>query len=565
MVGRVHPAGVPFSVKYPEIPAYSFLENSSRKFPNRSAAIYFGNRVSYSRLWKDSLRFAAALRNLGIKRGDHVGLILPNTPHFMVAYNGALMAGNIVVPLNPLNPVQEIEREINDSSCNVLVVLDRLLEKLPKKRPQNLIVAEAAAYTPTHIHLISRIRYHSKYPTDALRFEELIKGDTLKELAQVNPREDVACILYTTGTTGTPKGVMLTHYNQVVNALQSYFWLRGWGYSAKPQPEGWPLILCAVPWFHSYGLNIMNEAVSFGCTLVLIPDPKPKTILTAISKHRVTHAPLIPRFVREILEHPDLPKHNLSSLTAASSGGSSISPDLMKRFEEIAGCRFYQGYGLTEAGPITHATPLEGDPNYASVGLPYPDTEYRVVDIKLGEVEMPEGKEGELQVRGPQVMKGYLNAPEETMKVLKDGWLNTGDVVRVDSNGWLYIIGRKRDRIISSGRTVWPNIIEDILRSHSAVEEAVAIGAPDPLRCSTEVHAFVVPKKGSKVEGLSMELKAYAATKLEPYAVPGTIELVKSLPMNQMGKVDRILIEEMVEARIREYLEKNGTNVPPTL
>jgi len=298
---------------------------------------------------------------------------------------------------------------------------------------------------------------------------------------------------------------------------------------------------------------------------MLIPDPKPKTILTAISKHRVTHAPLIPRFVREILEYPDLPKYNLSSLTAASSGGSSINPDLMKRFEEIAGCRFYQGYGLTEAGPITHATPLEGDPNYASVGLPYPDTEYRVVDIKLGEVEMPEGKEGELQVRGPQVMKGYLNAPEETVKVLKDGWLSTGDIVRVDSNSWLYVIGRKRDRIISAGRTVWPNIIEDILRSHFAVEEAVAIGAPDPLRCSTEVHAFVVPKKGSKVEGLTMELKAYAATKLEPYAVPGTIELVKSLPMNQMGKVDRILIEEMVETRIREYAEKNGNNAPSTL
>jgi long-chain acyl-CoA synthetase len=517
MVGRVHPGGVPYSVKYPEIPAYGFLENSARKFPDRSAAIYVGNRISYSRLWRDSLRFAAVLRKLGVKQGDPVGLILPNTPHFMVAYNGTLMAGNIVVPLNPLNPVKEIERELSDSGCKVLVVLDRLLEKLPGKRPQNLIVAEAASYAPTHLHLLSRIKYRSKYPSDSLRFEEIIKGDPLKQLSQVNPKEDVACILYTTGTTGTPKGVMLTHYNQVANALQSYYWLRGWGYSAKPQPEGWPLILCAVPWFHSYGLNIMNEAVSFGCTLVIIPDPKPKTILNAISKHRVTHAPLIPRFVREILEHPDLPKYNLRSLNAASSGGSSINPDLMKRFEEIAGCRFYQGYGLTEAGPITHATPLEGDPNYASVGLPYPDTEYRVVDIKLGEVEMPEGKEGELQVKGPQVMKGYLNAPDETMEVLKDGWLNTGDVVRVDSDGWLYIIGRKRDRIITAGRTIWPGIIEEILRSHPDVEEAVAIGAPDPLRCSTEVHAFVVPKKGSKVEGLTLELKAYATTKLEPY------------------------------------------------
>jgi long-chain acyl-CoA synthetase len=343
---------------------------------------------------------------------------------------------------------------------------------------------------------------------------------------------------------------MLTHYALVANALQSYYWLRGWGYSAKPQHAGWPLILCAVPWFHSYGLNIMNEAVSFGCTLVLIPDPKPEAILEAVQRHRVTHMPLIPRFVAEILEHPKLRSYDLSSVIIASSGGASISTNQMKSFEAVTGAKFYQGYGLTEAGPATHATPIEGVQNYLSAGMAYPDTEVRVVDTQVGEIEVAFGREGELLVCGPQIMLGYWKSSEETARVLVNGWLHTGDVVRVDEAGWLYVIGRVRDQIVASGHTVWPIEVEEVLLSSPEVEAAVAIGAPDPLRCNTDIHALVILKKGTNPEGVQERLVELCRGRLQPFQVPGRINIVDSFPLTDMGKVDRVAVEAEVERRL---------------
>ncbi len=545
---------MPRSIEYPEMPLYGFLENSARKFPGRVGALYLGNGVTYSELWGKALRFASHLRQLGVGKGERVGLLLANTPQFLIAFNGALAAGAVVVPINPLNPVEEIGRELAETECKVLVVLDRLLDRLPKDYSGKVLVAEAAEYAPVHLRLLSGLRFRGTFPAGASRFDELIGGDTA-ESVDVNPRGDIAAILYTSGTTGQPKGVMLTHYALVTNALQSYYWLRGWGYSAKPQPAGWPLILCAVPWFHSYGLNIMNEAVSFGCTLVSVPDPKPKAILDAVQRHRVTHMPLIPRFVAEILEHPKLSGYDLSSVTTASSGGAAISPDLMKRFEAITGAKFYQGYGLTEAGPATHATPIEGERNYLSAGIAYPDTEVRVVDTQVGEIEVATGMVGELLVRGPQIMKGYWKSSEETARVLIDGWLHTGDVVRVDEAGWLYVVGRVRDRIVAAGHTVWPVEVEEVLLSSPEVEAAVAVGAPDPLRCNTDIQALVVLKKGANAEGIQVRLVELCRGRLQPYQVPGRIDIVESLPLTNMGKVDRVAVEAEIERRLQKAID----------
>jgi long-chain acyl-CoA synthetase len=356
-----YPRGVPYSINYPEIPLYAFLENSARKFPSRTAMVFYGNRVTYSRAWDEARRLAAALKRLGMETGDRVGLLLPNVPQFVVAYNAILAAGGTVVPVNPLNPVEEIERELKETDARILIILDRLLDKLPAERPENLIVAEAAGYTPTHLRLLSRLRYNVKSVEGALRFEEIVKGPPLEVFPAIDPREDLAVILYTSGTTGQPKGVMLTHHSLVANALQSYHWLRGWGYSAKPQHAGWPIILCAVPFFHSYGMTVgMNEAVQFGCTLIMIPEPSAEAIMKGIQAGNATHLPAIPRFIREILSHPDLDRYDLSSLTSCVSGGASIDPDDMERFFALTGARFYQGYGLTEAGPSTHCTPIEG-------------------------------------------------------------------------------------------------------------------------------------------------------------------------------------------------------------
>jgi long-chain acyl-CoA synthetase len=337
---------------------------------------------------------------------------------------------------------------------------------------------------------------------------------------------------------------MLTHCSLVANALQSYHWLRGWGYSAKPQPAGWPVVVCAVPFFHSYGMTIaLNETVQYGCTLVLVPEPGPDAIMKAIQDHNATHLPTIPRFIQEILDHPDLPKRDLTSLTSIVSGGAPIEPGLVERFEELTGATIYQGYGLTEAGPSTHCTPIEGSPNRRTVGLPFPDTEARVVDLQLGEIELGPGEKGELLVRGPQIMKGYWNDPEATARVLKDGWLHTGDIVEKDEEGFLYIVGRKRDRIVAAGHTVWPSEVEEILGAHPSVERVVAIGVPDPLRCATDVEAFVTLRTGIEHEGIEEELLDLCARSLDYFKVPAKITVVASLPLTALGKVDRVAVE----------------------
>jgi len=550
-----YPGGVPRSINYPEIPLYAFLENSARKYPDRDAVIFYGNRLSYARLWDESLSLARALAEMGLEKGDRVGLILPNVPQFIIAYNGILAAGGVVVPVNPLNPVEEIGRELEETGAEILIILDRLIDKLPETPPSNVIVAEAAAYVPYHLRLVSRLRGGTAPPAGSHSFEELVAGPPLKDPADIDPGEDIAVVLYTSGTTGRPKGVMLTHRNLIANALQSYHWLRGWGYSAKPQPAGWPVVVCAVPFFHSYGMTVaLNESVQFGCTLVLVPEPGADAIMKAIEDHGATHLPTIPRFIREVLDHPALPRRRLKSLTSAVSGGAAIDPRLVERFEEVTGATIYLGYGLTEAGPSTHCTPVDGAPNRRTVGLAFPDTETRIVDLQIGEIDLGPDEKGELLIRGPQVMKGYWKDDEETARVLKEGWLHTGDIVEADQEGFLYIVGRKRDRIVAGGHTVWPSEIEETLESHPAVDRAVALGVPDPLRCDTDVQALVTLVGDDESEDIVAELLRYCGERLDYFKVPGAISVVDSLPLTPLGKVDRPAVGAEVERRIRERL-----------
>jgi len=548
-----HPGGVPISISYPDIPVHAFLENTARKYPERTAAIFYGNRLSYARLWDEALRLAGAIRGLGVEKGDRVAMLLPNVPQFIVAYYGLLAAGGVTVPINPLNPAEEIVRELEETGTETLIVLDRLLDRV-QDTPENLIVAEAAAYVPWHLRTLSRLRGGVKRPEGSLGFEEMVRGQRLDAQPSIEPKEDLAAILYTSGTTGPPKGVMLTHRNLVANALQSYHWLRGWGYSRKPQPAGWPVVVCAVPFFHSYGMTVaLNETIQYGCTLVLVPEPGPESIMDAIQNHRGTHLPVIPRFIREILNHPNVSSRDLTSLTSVVSGGAPVEPGLVERFEELTGATFYLGYGLTEAGPSTHCTPIEGAPNRRTVGLPFPDTEARVVDLQVGEVEMGPGEKGELLLRGPQIMKGYWNDEEATARILKDGWLHTGDIVETDGEGFLYIVGRKRDRIVAAGHTVWPSEVEEVLESHPGVERAVAVGVPDPLRCATDVEAFITVKDADS-EGLDAELMTLCAQSLDYYKVPAKITVVESLPLTALGKVDRAAVEAELERRLQERL-----------
>jgi long-chain acyl-CoA synthetase len=534
---RHYPGGVPISINYPEVPLYAFLENSARKYPNRDAVIFYGNRIGYPQLWVEAKRLAASLKDMGVDKGDRVGLLLPNVPQFIIAYYGTMVAGGVVVAMNPLNPVDEIKRELSETGAEVLISLDRFVDRLPEMRAGKVIVTEAGAYLPQGLKLLSRLRNgRLRRLEGALNFRDLVRGAPLIAGDKVDARRDLAVIQYTGGTTGPPKGVMLTHYNLVSNALQSFFWLRGWGYSAKPQLAGWPVAVCAVPFFHIYGMTVaLNEAVQSGSTLVLIPDPQPETVMKAIDKHNCTHFPAIPRMIQGIVGHPNRYKYDLTSLTSCVSGGAPIDPDLVKKFIELTGVRFYHGYGLTEAGPVTHCTPVDGDPSPRSVGLPFPDTEAKIMDLQTGEIELLPEEKGELVVRGPQVMQGYWQNPEKTAQALQD------------SDGYLYIVDRKEERIVHAGHTVWPSQVEDLLVSHPAVELAALIGVPDPLRCATDLRAVVSLKQG--VGGLELEkdLMELCRERLEPFQVPSNIVVTENLPRTPLGKVDRVALRARLD------------------
>lgn len=544
MGGGGYPGGVPRSINYPEIPLHAFLENSARKHPDRTAIIYYGRRISYIQLWEEVRRLASSLITLGLERGDRVGVILPNTPHFPVAYYAILAAGGVVVAVNPLNPREEVERELDETGVELVVSLDRFAEKVPVERFK-VIIARAESYLPWHLRLLVGLRRRTPRGV-GLRFEELLRGPGLEEPVEVDPRKDLAAIQYTGGTTGPPKGVMLTHFNLVANALQSYYWTRGWGYSPKPFPEGWPYVVCAIPFFHIYGMTVaLNEPILSSSTLILIPDPKPEAIMRAIQRYRATHLPATPKMIREIIEHPARGRYNLRSLVACVTGGARMEVDVGERFRELTGAVLYHGYGLTEAGPVTHCTP-QGSSKHGSAGLPYPDTKAKIMDLQIGEVEMPRGREGELVVSGPQVMIGYWNNPEATALALRDGWLYTGDVARMDEEGYIYIVERKEERLVSSGHNVWPSRVEEALRSHPSVAEAAIVGVLDPMRCATEIRAFIVLRPGWRLEDVRDSLMEICRKMLEPYEVPDRIVAVDSLPRTPLGKVDKKALKEWI-------------------
>jgi long-chain acyl-CoA synthetase len=552
---EIYPPGVPFEINYPQIPLYSFLANSARKYPNREALLFMGSGMNYLYLWDRAKRFGEGIRKQGLKVGDRVALLMPNIPQYLITFYGLLAAGGIGVALNPLTPPEEIARGMEITDAKFVIALDRFLDKIPQGIRSRVILVDGARYAPLHLRLLNKIKkYDVRGQDDILKLSDMLNAPPLEEFTNVDVKEDVAFILFTGGTTGKPKGVMLTHYNLVVNALQSCHWTKGWGYSAKPQLRGWPIVLCAVPFFHSYGMVVMNESVQFGCTMVLEPNPSALKMMSLIERNHVTHFPAIPRFIRDILEHPKIDRFNLTSLTHCATGGAFIPQDHIEHFEEISGSKFYQGYGLTEAGPSTHATPIGIEPKHGSVGLPYPDTDFMIVDTKLGEVEIPPGKPGEIVVKGPQIMKGYWKDPDTTAKVLRDGWLYTGDIGMVDEEGYLYVLGRKEEKILARGRTIWPSIVETALKSHPTIDEAAVIGIPDPLRCSTDLRGLVVPKEGREIG--EKEIMDYCRKVLEPYQIPSKIEFVDSIPLTPMGKVDFIKLKDMLEQDIKRFLEE---------
>ena len=554
-------AGVPRHLEYPAIPVHGLLETTARESPDLVATVFGGvvagrcidAKLTYADLDRLADRFAAGLQRLGIAKGDRVALVLPNCPQFIYCFFGVLKAGAVVVPTNPLYTVRELRAQLADSGARVVVVLSRLY-------PQ---VAEAATGTSIERIVVTNIKEHFAAPLRALFsiarerkeghrvdisddrralwLRGLIAQSGSPTPVPVAPA-DLAVLQYTGGTTGIAKGAMLSHRALVVNAHQC----RAWHTTMR---EG-DRMLAVMPFFHVYGLTVvMNLAVLGRMTIVLIPRPDLKHIFAAIEKHRPRFFPGAPRIYILLNESRDLAKCDLRSIESFLSGSAPLPVEVMRRFEELTGNgKVMEGYGLTEAAPVTHSNPREGQRKPGSVGVPRPDVECRVVDLETGTREVALGEVGELCVRGPNLMDGYWRKPEETALALRDGWLYTGDIVRMDTDGYFFVVDRKKEMIIVSGFKVYPREVDEILYKHPAILEAAAVGVPHPSKGEV-VKAFVVLRPGMKAT--PQEIVDHCRANLAPFKVPVEVVLRESLPKTLIGKVlRRVLVEESPEVSV---------------
>ncbi|HEY8450238.1 MAG TPA: long-chain fatty acid--CoA ligase [Bacillota bacterium] len=543
-----YPPEVPPTLAYPDQPLDRFLSEAAARFPEQPALIFYGRRFSYRQVDAAANRFAALLANFGIRPGERVALLLPNCPQSVIAYYGALRAGAVIVQLSPMAAPREIILQLEDSGARTLVTIDLLLARaLPAFEHgacQRLLVGRLADALPAHLRLLFPLKARRegqdlRIPERSGVFRWSDRADAPANPPQVTVRpDDLALIQYTGGTTGAPKGAMLTHRNLVANALQTAAWFPG----VQPGRER---ILCVVPFFHVYGMTVcMNFGIHLAATLILLPRFDVPAVLAAIARHRPTLFPGVPTMYVALLNHPQMQRYDLRSITACISGAAPLPREVQERFEAITGGRLVEGYGLTEASPVTHANPLFGEGKPGSIGLPLPDTDCRIVDLEDGR-ELPAGQVGELLVRGPQVMKGYWNRPAETEQVLRDGWLRTGDVARMDEDGYFYIVDRIKDMIISGGLNVYPREVEEVLYRHPAVREAAVIGVPDAY-LGEAVQAYVVLTEGASVD--AEELRRYCREHLAAYKVPKTIEFRDELPKSLIGKVLRRALREETRA-----------------
>jgi len=550
------PEGVPKSIDYPEIPVHELLRRAAKEFGDRPAITFYGKSISYRALDAAVDRFAAGLRGIGVLPGDLVSLVLPNTPHFIVAFFGVLRAGGIVVQTNPLYTPRELEGLWTDAGVETVVTLDLFWHNVSKARAnagvKRLVVCDVGEFLKAPLRQLYPIKKRrdlkkqGHWPLDIPheagihRFADLARTPASPPSETRASLDDVAVLQYTGGTTGTSKGAMLTNRNLIANAMQVAAWFSAGSHRSEK-------LLGAIPLFHVYGLTaVMLLSVVAGIEVILYPNPREiGAILKLINKTKPSLFPGVPTMYIAILRHPKLAKYDLRSIRACISGAAPLPNEVRKQFEAATGGRLVEGYGLTEASPVTHCNPLNGVVKEC-IGIPFPDTDAKVVDPDDPSRELAQGDVGELAVRGPQVMKGYWNKPEETRMVLRDGWLLTGDLAKMDTDGYFYIVDRKKDIILCSGYNVYPREVEEVLFMHPAIGEAAAIGVPDPYRGET-VKAFVVLKAGKTAT--EAEVIAFCKERLAPFKVPKAVEFATALPMSLVGKVLRRQLREQELAK----------------
>lgn len=542
---KFYDSGVPHTLQYPSVPLHWFLEESARRFPNRAATIFQGARLTYRQLDDLANRFANALLALGVRKGERVAMLLPNSPQFLISYFGALKAGAVVVASNPLWVEREVEHQLVDAGAETMVVFTRrypLIQNIRQRtKLKNVIATNIKDFFPPLIKLLFTVAREKKEgdrqtlaPGDH-HFLQLIHGYPAAAPGVAVASEDVALLQYTGGTTGISKGAVISHCNLVVNTTQIRAWLN--------VPDGSSSFLAVIPFFHVYGMvACMSAAIGTGSTLVLHPRFNVGEALASMQRYRPDYFPGVPPMYVAINNSAQTPKFNLSSVKACISGAAPLPKEVKLQFEKITGGKLCEGYGLSEAPTASHCNPLLGLNKTGSIGLPFPDVECKIVDIATGRQEVALGEAGELCIRSPQVMSGYWQRPDETTIALRDGWLYTGDIARMDEDGYFYIVDRKKDMIISGGYNVYPRDVEEVLYTHPKIKEAAVIGIPDA-RWGEAVKAFIVLKEGQ--EATAQDIIQFCRRNVARYKVPAAVEFRDSLPKTLVGKVlRRVLAEE---------------------
>ena len=523
--GRVptHFKAVKSKLTISNISLFKMLEQTTSRFPNLPAISFNGTKMSYKELLIDINKCASVLQKKGVKKGDRVALMLSNCPEYVIAYYGVLCLGGIVVPINPRLPARELKIILNDSGSKIIFALDSVQDVLSSVYSDSQL-EETIIVNPLNPSLSP--------------FKDVLKEEVNQlETIDINPKDDIAILQYTGGTTGRSKGVMLTHRNLVANVEQHNDVFK------DDLEHGKEVVLGVLPLFHVYAMTIvMNLSIYQGSCLVLMQNFQVDEVLNTIKKEKITRFAGVPTMYIALNSHPLIEQYGIEHMKILQSGGASLPIEIMRSFEQTAGTWISEAYGLTEASPGSIVSPAGPNRKIGSVGLPLPLTEVKIVDIATGTHEMETGQEGELLLRGPQIMKGYWKMPEETQATMRDGWLYTGDIAKIDQDGFVYIVDRKKDLIVASGFNVYPREVEEVLFEHPAILEAAVVGVVDDYRGET-VKAYIVVKEG--IEVTKEEITLFCKQNLVDYKVPKIIEITDGLPKTQVGKISRVALRNL--------------------
>ena len=532
----------------PNISLHQMLAESAKKHGPRPCILYQGRTLTYSQVDDLSSRFATALIGLGLKRGDRVAIFSPNIPQFVMAYYGILKAGGIAVPCSPLYKERELEAQLRDSGATIVVATNDvvrgndLFASLEGCRGRlqlsHVITISVTDYLPAVKRTLAGLaKVKNVKRKDTVAFVDLVaRSEPMAKPVEVDPREDMAVLQYTGGTTGVSKGAILTHQNLLSAAAIAAITL---------PMEDKDIHLAVLPLFHIFGMTgVMNAPFYRGGAIVLLPQFNVDEVMKTIQKEKVTVFCGVPTMYVAINHHPKVGQFDLRTVRLAFSGGAPLPVAVRHRFNELTGGNLVEGYGLTESAAVGHTNPFrDGEPRDGSIGLPFPSTDAKIVSLDQPEQVLGVGEIGELALKGPQMMKGYWNNPKETEMALKDGWLLTGDIAKMDQDGFFYIVERKKDMVSVGGLKVYPREVEEVLFEHPLVKEAAVIGVADPYMGET-VKAFIVLKDPSKKEGAEPQILDYCQTKLAKYKVPHYVEFVPELPKTLVGKVLRRKLKE---------------------